>query len=86
LYSHRSLQCLCIILTGILFAKAEDNKTVPSSTKEEEDDEDEEEELHATDAATGPIPVGKPHRFGKKEEGGGKVELDAKKVTGKHIA
>jgi hypothetical protein len=80
------LQCLWLILTGILFAKAEDNKTVPSSTKEEEDDEDEEEELHASDAATGPIPVGKPHRFGKKEKGGGKVELDAKKVTGKHIA
>jgi hypothetical protein len=70
-----------------LLVKAEDtNKTVPSSTKEEEDDEEEEEELHASDAATGPIPVGKPHRFGKKETGGGKVELDAKKVTGKHIA
>jgi hypothetical protein len=78
-------QKVCSIST-----QAED-KIVPSSTKEEEDDDEDEDEdghvsLHASDAATGPIPVGKPGRLGRKEKGGGKVELDAKKVTGKPIA
>jgi hypothetical protein len=65
-----------------------EEKIVLSAPKEEEEDDEEEDDdsAHAPslhDAATGQMPVGKSaSRLGKKEKGGGKVELDAKKVTG----